>query len=181
MSYVYILWLRNAVESFSKVLPIRNTYTENVRGVSTNFPSLGRLRVNKMHKVSCLCEKETWDQWHHCKPGHEDPRTPSPRIANFVQNSTKLFAREGKFVETPRSFQTQLPVLEESTINFEKINYCVRKLEKLFIFPQGTKLTNPTGSALKILGISLWTLPEKGSCICKLRVTCTFCGYLSWC
>ena len=77
----------------------------HVRGVSTNFPSLGRMRVNKMHKVSCLCEKETWDQWHHCKPGHEDPRTPSPRIANFVQNSTKLFAREGKFVETPRTYE----------------------------------------------------------------------------
>ncbi len=33
----------------------------------------------------------------------------------------------------------------------------------------------------KLLSIQLWTLPKWGSCICKLRVMCTFCGYAAYC
>ncbi len=91
-----------------------------------------------------------------------------------------------KKVDVTRGSQMHLPCFGRVHSQFLFLSE-VKKLEQLYISKalslQIAYKPNGEGEERVCVGLFsfLWTLPEKGSCICKLRVTCTFCGYGAFC
>ncbi len=99
------------------------------------------------------------------------------RIGSFssMLRSRKTYTQHAAYrsnspvLEESTGVQTQNPYLFETKIGFER-----RKLRK--------KPRNSSCFSLKkFLSSLLWTLLDWGSCFCKLRVTCTSCGYGACC